>query len=67
MADRASEFAQKDGSNPMSAELEKTFNNFHELQEDLKNAGYVSIPELPGKTIFTVSNSAGLDKRRNEL
>ena len=45
----------------------KTFNDFHSLQEDLKSAGFLDVPLLPGKTLFSVNNEAGLVKRRNEL
>jgi hypothetical protein len=33
----------------------------------LRSAGYIDIPELPGKTLFSVSNEAGLDRRRYGL
>jgi len=29
--ERMTEMAQKDGTNPLTVNLEKTFNNFHEL------------------------------------
>ena len=47
--------------------VSKTFNNFHQLQDDLLQEGYINIPDIPGKTLFSVSSQEGLLKRQKDL
>ena len=47
--------------------LDKTFNDFHQLSQELKNEKYVYIPELPQKTLIATTSDQGLEKRRIDL
>jgi len=48
-------------------EISKTFNQFHQLYNDLRQEGYINLPRLPDKTLLQVSSQDGLEKRRQEL
>ena len=47
-------------------EVKRRFKQFERLAEDLKRS-FISIPALPGKTFFTITKDAKLEKRREAL
>ncbi len=47
-------------------EVKRRFKQFERLAEDLKRS-FINIPPLPGKTFFTITKDAKLEKRREAL
>jgi len=41
--------------------VKRIFNEFHDLNSDLKSEGYLNIPKLPSKTIFQKNTKEDLD------
>ena len=47
--------------------VDKTFNEFHDLLKELKDEKYVYVPSLPSKTLIPKTSDSALEKRKGEL
>jgi len=50
-----------------SISIQKNFNQFHNLHNELKAEGYFGLPDIPAKTVLPVTQKGLLDKRRKDL